>query len=104
MPRIGGPSGRAKAAVTAVSGGLLAMIWSSVWYAAVASGRADASPRVLIVCQAIFAAGLAASVAGFIYLRRRRLSVIDGSTTHVPLPPASDPPAGPVALAQQVRV
>ena len=96
MPGVSRPSRRAKVAVTAVSGGLLAMIWSGVWYAAVTSGRAEATPRVIAGCQLVFAAGLVAAVTGFVYLRRRRLSVLDGSTTHLALPPLSDTTESPV--------
>jgi hypothetical protein len=99
MNRVGEPSRRARLAVSAVSGGVLAMIWSGVWYAAVATRRGNTAPPGVAGYQVLFAAGLIATLVGFVYLRRRRLSVIDGSSAHHALP-AAPGPARPQYLAQ----
>lgn len=108
MHRVGSPSRRARAAVTAVSGGILAMIWSGVWYAAVASRRGNtAPPEGVAGYHLLFAAGLVAAVVGFVYLRRRKLSVIDGSSMHTALPLQADSPRDQYysqAQPQQVRL
>jgi len=105
MSDVSGTSRRAKLAVWAVSGGLLAMIWSGVWYAAVTSGRGEATPTVLNLCRGIFVTGLVASILGFVYLRRRRLRILDGSSSvHAALPPDSDSGLTPKLEPRRLRV
>jgi hypothetical protein len=72
-------------AVGLVSGGLVALIWCGVWYAALVGGRSSPARWKTTACAGSAAAGLTASVTGAIYLRSRRLSLIDGSSLHVAL-------------------
>lgn len=95
MSGAGGPTRRVNAAVAGVSGGGLAMIWSAVWYAAIASGRAEASAWTLNACRVLFVVGCVAATTGFFYLRTNRRSVFDGSHVHAALPPDPELTARP---------
>lgn len=111
MQRVGRPGRRVRIAVTAVSGGMLAIIWSGVWY--VASRRGTISPtNGLAGYQVLFGIGLAAALVGFAHLRYRKLSVIDGSSLYTALPKPSaakrdfverPTPAGEVVMARTGR-
>lgn len=80
------PSRAARVAVSALTGGLLAVIWSGVWYAAIRTNRYGANSWQTMGCAAAFAAGLLAAVGGLLYLRLRGLSITDGSHMTPSLP------------------
>lgn len=92
------PGRVARVAAGGLSGGLLLMIWSGVWYAAVVAGKSAPAEWKPLACLAGFVVGLALAVGGFAYLRSRRLSLADGSVTHETPALPSDP-----ATARAVR-
>lgn len=94
---------RGKFAVAGLSGGVLAMIWGGVWYVAMASGRAQSSPQARIGCQVVFFAGVTVAVAAFFYLWANKLSVVDGSATHVHSVPPSEAETTVVPTLQSAR-
>lgn len=72
-----------RAVVGVISGGLLAVIWSGVWQAALRTGRDQAATWKLTTSGALLAGGLAAVVCGLVYQWRRKR------------PPTTPPVAGP---------
>ena len=79
--------------VGVVVGLLFAVLSYLFWYVAVVTRRGNTTPSEGIAgYHILFAAGLAAAVVGFVYLRRRKLSVIDGSSLHTALPFQSELP------------
>ena len=106
MTATGRATRRGKTAVVAVSGGILAIIWSGVWYAAMTTGRLEASANARTGCQVLCVGGLATAVVGFLYLRANRLSVVDGSTTelHTPLPMSAETAVSQPLSADRARV
>ncbi len=82
MASSGGSVRRGKLAVAGLSGGVLAMIWGSVWCVALASERVPVTMLAQVVSQVMFFAGLSAAAVAFLYLWANKLSVVDGSGTH----------------------
>jgi hypothetical protein len=69
-------SGRLAAGV--LSGGVLVMIWSAVWYEALQTGRAAVAGWQTTASQIGFFGGAAVAAAALVYLRACRPSVQNG--------------------------
>ena len=104
MTATGRASRRGRVAAVAVSGGILAIIWSGVWYAAITTGRLASTPQAETASRVLSVGGLLAAGLGITYLRVNRLSVVDGSATEVHVSLPAQTPGGQPVPAERIRV